>query len=198
LKGVRRIMMKKLLIKKAAIIITSLFFLFSCANDEKPEIQPERYRVDIHAINASDTVLISALTRAYVTRVIDGDTIDTAIEDPPEGLGTSERIRFLGVDTPETVHPNKEIGQFGKEASEYTKKALTDKTVYLAFDWDLRDQYTRVLAYIYTEDGVCFNVKLIQEGYARAYTYFPFHFKDEFVEFEKTAKEKKKGLWQFE
>jgi micrococcal nuclease len=184
--------------KKAAIIITSLFFLFSCTNDGKPAVRPERYRVDIHTIKTSDEVHISDLTRAYVTWVIDGDTIDTVIEDPPEELGTSERIRFLGVDTPETVHPNKEIERFGKEASEYTKKALTDKTVYLAFDWDLRDRYNRVLAYVYTEDNVCFNAKLIREGYARAYTYFPFHFKDEFVEFENTAKENNLGLWQFE
>jgi micrococcal nuclease len=119
------------------------------------------------------------------------------MEEPPEGLNLSERIRFLGVDTPETVHPAKEVQQFGKEASDYTKAELTHKTVYLAFDWDLRDRYDRVLAYVYTEDNVCFNAGLIKQGYARAYTDFPFQFADEFVELERQAKEKQTGLWQF-
>ncbi|MDR2071135.1 MAG: thermonuclease family protein [Treponema sp.] len=184
--------------KKLLIVITSLFFLFACNKDENPTRRAERYRVDTHTIAASGEVHISALTKAYVTRVIDGDTIDVAIEDPPEELETSERIRFLGVDTPETVHPNKEVEQFGKEASGYTKTALTRKTVYLAFDRDLRDQYGRVLAYVYTEDNVCFNAELIKQGYARAYTSFPFQFKDEFVKLEETAQATNTGLWELE
>jgi micrococcal nuclease len=185
-------------VKNLLASILSVFFLFSCTEGGNPARTAERYRVDTHGVKTSDEVNIADLTRAYVTRVSDGDTMVVDMEDPPEGLEPGERIRFLGVDTPETVHPNKEVQQFGKEASDYTKAELTHQTVYLAFDWDLRDRYDRVLAYVYTGDNLCFNAELIKRGYARAYTYFPFQFEDEFVELERLAKETQTGLWQFE
>jgi micrococcal nuclease len=159
---------------------------------------PVLYRVNEQDIGRSDEVYIFDLPRAHVSRVIDGDTIEVTFDVSIERLKPSERVRFLGVDTPETVHPDNEIQQFGKEASEYTKIILHNQPVYLAFDWDLRDQYGRLLAYIYTEDGLCFNADLIRNGYAKAYTYFPFQFEEEFAELERLAKEAGMGLWQFE
>jgi micrococcal nuclease len=98
------------------------------------------------------------------------------IDNPPSELKSSERIRMLGVDTPETVKAGTPVQYYGPEASEFTKAQLEGKTAYLAFDWDLRDNYDRVLAYIYTADGQCFNTVLIKNGYGRAYLSYKFQF----------------------
>ena len=139
---------------------------------------------------------ISSLLRVYVNRVIDGDTIVVDIENPPAGLNKRETVRFLGVDTPETVDPRKEVQYFGKEASDFTRKTLEKKYVYLAFDWDLRDRYGRILCYVYLPDNRCFNTILLREGYAHAYLYFPFQFMNEFKSYENEARLLKNGLWK--
>ena len=154
------------------------------------------FKVNVQNIKSSNDIQKTWLLPVFVDRVIDGDTIVVKIDNPPQGLNESERVRFLGVDTPETVHPNKVVQWFGKEASEYTKKMLEKKKVYLAFDWDLRDIYKRLLAYIYLEDGTCFNAKQVRDGYAHAYTRYPFQFMDEFKRYENNARLKKIGLWK--
>jgi micrococcal nuclease len=103
---------------------------------------------------------------------------------------------MLGVDTPETVHPSKPVEFFGKEASGFTKTRLEGQTVYLAFDWDLRDSYQRLLAYVYLEDGTCHNAAIIQEGYGFAYITYAFQFEKEFSNLQRLAKEESKGLWR--
>lgn len=137
---------------------------------------------------------ISKMLKAEVIRTVDGDTIKVLISTPSDELEAEETIRLIGVDTPETVHPSKPVEYFGKEASNYTKQ-LTGKTVFLAFDWDRRDYYGRLLAYIYLESGECFNAMIIEEGYAYAYLTYPFQFIDEFKDLERTAREHKTGLW---
>jgi micrococcal nuclease len=102
---------------------------------------------------------------------------------------------MIGVDTPETVHPNRHVEYFGAEASGFTKDALLGKDVYLALDWDTRDRYGRLLAYIYTEDSACHNAEIIRQGFGHAYTRFAFQFLDEFRQFEDEAREAKRGLW---
>jgi micrococcal nuclease len=87
------------------------------------------------------------------------------------------------------------VERFGKEASAFTRRTLLNKTVYLAFDWDLRDRYGRLLAYIYTAAGDCFNAALIREGYGHAYTRYPFQFMEEFRTLEQNARNAKRGLW---
>ena len=153
------------------------------------------YRVNQHGIQTSGAADISKMIRAEVKSHIDGDTVKVYISNPPRGLNKSETIRMLGVDTPETKHPSKPVEYFGREASEFTRRALLGKQVYLAFDWNLRDKYGRLLAYIYTAQGQCFNVRLIREGYAHAYTHFTFQFMDEFRRFEQEARRAKRGLW---
>lgn len=103
---------------------------------------------------------------------------------------------LISIDTPETVDPRKPVQYFGKQASNFTKKRLLGKTVYLAFDWNLRGKYGRLLANIYLPDGSCHNADLIKEGYGHAYNKFPFQFLNEFLELEKYAREHKNGLWQ--
>jgi micrococcal nuclease len=143
---------------------------------------------------------ISRMVPAEVVGHVDGDTVRVRIKDAPGSvipaeLGVVETIRLIGVDTPETVHPSRPVERFGKEASDFTKARLLNKPVYLAFDWDLRDHYGRLLAYIYTVDGDCFNARLIRDGYGHAYTRFTFQFMDEFRAQEREARERKRGLW---
>lgn len=155
----------------------------------------ELYRVNIFDLKKSSDANIDLMLKANVIKHIDGDTVKVRFSNPPKGLSQEETIRLLGVDTPETVHPNQAVQRFGKEASEYTENSLLGKDVYIAFDWDLRDRYKRLLAYIYTESGRCFNAVLIQEGYGHAYLKYPFQFMEEFKILEQEAKQKKRGLW---
>jgi len=125
-----------------------------------------------------------------VTRVVDGDTIIVDVN------GTKERIRLIGVDTPESVHPdaNKNT-EYGKIASEYTKSILEGKSVYLEYDVEERDRYGRVLAYVYL-DGEMFNKTLLSEGHAVIATFPPnVKYVDDFVELQKIARAEGKGLW---
>jgi micrococcal nuclease len=153
------------------------------------------YRVHQAQLQKTGEGAISRMVKAEVVRAVDGDTVQVRIPNPPADLGTVETIRLIGVDTPETVHPNKPVEYFGAEASNFTRERLLNKPVYLAFDWDLRDRYGRLLAYIYTEDGQCFNARLVREGYGHAYVSYPFQFMDEFKALEADARHKKRGLW---
>ena len=156
------------------------------------------YRVNAAGLTASAGADIRQMTPAEVTAHVDGDTVRVRILNPQAGLNVVETIRMLGVDTPETVHPNRQVEAFGIEASDFTKTRLLSKKVYLAFDWDLRDRYGRLLAYIYLADDkgpVCHNAVLIREGYAHAYTRFAFQFADEFRALEQEARREQRGLW---
>ncbi|MDR1301168.1 MAG: thermonuclease family protein [Treponema sp.] len=157
--------------------------------------QQPLYRVNRLNLTASSQGEISRMVPAEVVDPVDGDTIRVRIPNPPPDLKTVETIRMLGVDTPETVHPHKPVERFGKEASDFTKEQLLSAQVYLAFDWDLRDRYGRLLAYVYTADGRCFNATLIQEGYGHAYISYTFQFIDEFKGLEQAARTGKRGLW---
>jgi micrococcal nuclease len=153
------------------------------------------YRVNTAGPARSSRADWQKMLPAVVVGHVDGDTVRVRIPRPPGGLGAVETIRLLGVDTPETVHPSRPVERFGKEASAFTKAALLDREVRLCFDWDLRDRYGRLLAYIFTGDGECFNARLIREGYAHAYIRYPFQFMDEFKALEAGSRRGKKGLW---
>lgn len=124
-------------------------------------------------------------------RVVDGDTIV---------VSPNEKVRLIGVDTPETVHPKKIIECFGKDAKDFTRRAVEGKTVRLVLD-DVnrirqhKDRYGRTLAYAYLEDGRMLNRELIRQGYAHAYTRFRFRHRVEFRQLERTARDQAVGLW---
>ncbi len=107
----------------------------------------------------------------------------------PPGLG------LIGVDTPETVHPQKPVEAFGKEASEFTRNHLEGKTVRVEYDQEKQDRYSRALVYLFLEDGTFFNAELVKQGYAHAYTRFPFKYLEEFRKYEREARESHRGLW---
>lgn len=121
-----------------------------------------------------------------VTRVIDGDTIV---------LDGRERVRLIGVDTPETVHPNKPIERFGKEASAFTGKLVAGKRIRLEYDQVRTDRYGRTLAYVFLKDGMFLNAEIIKRGYGFAYTKYPFRHMENFCKYEKEAREAGRGLW---
>ena len=155
----------------------------------------ELYRVNIVELKNSYDANTGLMLKAKVIGHVDGDTVKVGIANPPKNLSEVETIRLLGVDTPETVHPYQSVQQFGIEASDYTKNRLLGQDVYLAFDWDLRDRYGRLLAYIYIDTGDCFNAVLIREGYGHAYLQYPFQFMEEFKTLENEARQQKRGLW---
>lgn len=126
-----------------------------------------------------------------VTNVVDGDTIDVKIGSK------IERLRLVGMDTPETVDPRKPVQCFGKEASARTKKLLLGKKVQLVADSTQgdRDKYGRLLRYVIL-DGLNFNKRLIAEGYAHESTYIvPYKYRAVFKQAQNKARADKKGLW---
>jgi micrococcal nuclease len=127
----------------------------------------------------------TAATRLCV-RVVDGDTLE---------LDGGERVRLIGVDTPETVDPRRPVEYFGKEASAFTRRMAEGKTVRLEYDQDTRDRYGRTLAYVYLPDGILLNAEIIRQGYGHAYTRFPFRYQEEFLALEREAREQGRGLW---
>jgi micrococcal nuclease len=178
-----------------------LFFISvaGCTESVPPgaDEQSALYRANTAQITQFGDAELSRMVKAEVLYCSDGDTVRVHILNPPPELkaGDTESIRLIGVDTPETVHPSKPVAFFGKEASDFTKAELSGKEVYLLFDWDLRDIYDRLLAYIYTEGGGCFNARLIREGYGYALTFFPFQFLEEFAVLEAEAQNEERGLW---
>ncbi len=127
-----------------------------------------------------------------VDRVIDGDTIVLQMDS---GL---EKVRLIGINTPETVDPRRPVECFGKEASNKMKDLVEGKIVKLEYDdtQGTRDTYQRLLGYIYLEDGQMVNRKMVADGYAYEYTYMtPYKYQKEFRELQNFAKNEKRGLW---
>jgi micrococcal nuclease len=125
-----------------------------------------------------------------VSRVIDGDTVVLLIDDSPV------KVRLIGVDTPETVHPSKPVQHYGKEASAFTRNLLRGESVYLKYGFERTDRYGRLLAYLYrAPDGLFVNAEIVRQGYGHAYVQFPFEHMDEFVALQARAREAGKGLW---
>jgi len=139
-----------------------------------------------------------------VQRVVDGDTLV---------LTNGERVRLIGVDTPE-VHESKKLHRdaertgrdietikaLGKKASEFTRSLVDRKEIRLEYDQanahiKHKDRYERVLAFVYLRDGTFVNAEIIKQGYGFAYTRFPFQYMEEFRKYEREAKENGRGLW---
>jgi len=125
---------------------------------------------------------------ANVTEIIDGDTIKIILKEE------EFTVRFIGIDTPETVHPTKKVEAFGIEAKEFIKNRLLNKNITLKFDKNKFDKYNRLLAYIYVNNKMV-NSELIKVGLAKAYLNFPFIYSSEFEQIESNAKDDRIGMW---
>lgn len=147
--------------------------------------------------NTIQSIDSSKFTEAYVKRVVDGDTIVVIIE------GKEYKVRLIGVNTPESTTKTE---PYGKEASKFTEKSLTKKTVYLEKDVSDTDKYNRLLRYVWLEIPTnidesqirtkMFNSCLLIEGYGQVATYPP---DVKYVEYFKNmgveARKNKVGLW---
>ncbi len=121
-----------------------------------------------------------------VVRVVDGDTIE---------LENGERVRYIGIDTPESVHPSQPVECFGKEASQKNTAFVMGKKVRLEKDITDRDRYGRLLRYVYVGE-VFINLELARQGYANSYTYPPdVKYQDRILAAEQEARAEKRGLW---
>jgi micrococcal nuclease len=157
-------------------------------------------------INDKNTVTdkkVNDNTKEYVVvkRVVDGDTFL---------LENGDRVRLLGIDTPEkyeskkldkdvdaTKQDKKTIKKLGQLASDYVKKFVEGKKVYLEKEpnYEDKDRYGRLLRWIYLEDGTFVNGKIVKDGYAQVYDKFPVSKLDELRKYQKEARENNRGLW---
>lgn len=123
---------------------------------------------------------------AEVVRVVDGDTVQ---------LGSGEKLRYIGIDTPETVAPNQPVGCFGKEASARNSELVLGKEVRLELDRNDTDRYGRLLRYVYVGD-IMINEQLVREGYAISNPYPPdTKYQDLFDEAQIQAQLEGLGIW---
>lgn len=122
-----------------------------------------------------------------VQRVVDGDTLL---------LEGGERVRLIGVDTPETVREDYPVEPWGPEASQFTKRMVEGRSVQLTFDKERRDRFGRLLAYVHIDD-VLLNEELIRAGLSEAQLQYPYSsaMKRRFREAEDDAKAAHRGLW---
>jgi micrococcal nuclease len=126
---------------------------------------------------------------AYVTRAVDGDTVEVRLD------GETEDVRYIGVDTPETVKPDTPVQCFGPQASSFNHRLVEHERVWLVFGVERRDVYGRLLAYVYLADRFV-NAALVRKGLARTLTIAPNdHFADRFKRLEMAAARAGRGLW---
>lgn len=127
-----------------------------------------------------------------VVRVVDGDTVILLVE------GKEERVRLLGVDTPESVKPHSSDQPGGPEASLFLKNLLEGEKVWLEEDpkAETKDRFGRRLAYLYrSPDGLFVNLEIIRQGYGEVYDKSQFSQRDLFLSYESQARKAGKGIW---
>jgi micrococcal nuclease len=126
---------------------------------------------------------------ARVVRVVDGDTIDVELS------GATLRVRYIGMDTPETVDPRRPVGCFGPEATARNRALAEGRQVELEKDVSETDSFGRLLRYVYV-DGAMVNETLLREGYAQVSTFPPdVRYVDRFLAAQREAREANRGLW---
>jgi micrococcal nuclease len=130
-----------------------------------------------------------ATVRTLVTRVVDGDTVEAQIG------GRTEDVRYIGVDTPETVKPDTPVQCFGPRASTFNHRLVEGKRVRLVFGVERRDVYGRLLAYVYLGHRFV-NGELVRRGLARTLAIAPnTRFSSRFSRLEQVAARAGRGLW---
>jgi micrococcal nuclease len=189
--------MNNKLLKLITITICILIVLFAGCTEEtdNEDSQPS-------ADNSNSNIQTENIT-VTVTKIVDGDTIDVMFAN-----GSTERIRLLGVDTPETHVENQPeefegidstdyLREWGRKATNYTQKHLHGEEVRLEYDdiSDRRGNYGRLLAYVYLPNDTMYNEMLLKNGHARVYDEAEIEYMDRFQELEKEAIENNKGLW---
>lgn len=125
-----------------------------------------------------------------VTKVVDGDTIHVRVGD------RLEKVRYIGVNTPEVHHPTRGQEPGGREASEVNRGLVAGRQVRLELDVQERDRYGRLLAYVWVA-GTMINAELVSRGYAQVMTVPPnVRYQQLFLRLQRDAREAGRGLWR--
>lgn len=134
----------------------------------------------------------NATLEGTVVRVTDGDTVRVRLDS-----GHTERVRYIGMDTPETKKPGTPVQCFGKAATAANTRLVGRRRVRLQLDAETRDRYGRLLAYVYrTDDRAFVNAILVRDGYAVPLTIPPnVAHAGEFARLARSAREAARGLW---
>lgn len=186
----------KLLFSLVILLIWTVFVPKEIGLEKPKEVQTKVVQNEIVDATISAAIVNIAknnLQKVKVLRVIDGDTIE--IEDAEK---VAKKVRYIGIDTPETVDPRRSEQCFGKEASNKNKELVEGKEIYLEKDVSEVDKYGRLLRYIYLESNdISVNEQLVTEGYAVSSKYPPdIKYQEKFKAAEEEARAKGKGLWQ--
>jgi micrococcal nuclease len=173
------------IIQAAVLTLAAAFYFGGKAIAPAKTVSEERYDVGSY----------------IVSRVVDGDTLK---------LSSGDKVRLIGIDTPE-LHPSNKLDRdavrskkdsavimaMGKKASDFMKSLVLGKNVRIEYDVKKRDRYSRILAYLYLDDGTFVNAKMIEEGYAQVMTVPPnVKYSDLFIKLERQARQTGKGLWK--
>lgn len=166
---------KKLLIRSTVALVIFIIGALSAKLQDTPARVPVQLQAGFYR----------------VTEFEDGDTIVVDMN------GSKEKVRFIGIDTPETKDPRKPVQCFGTAASAFTKSLIGDKPVKLENDPTNtdRDRYGRLLRYVYLPDGTLVNLVIVQQGYGFAYVGFPVQKLEQFKAAEADARKANRGLW---
>lgn len=166
---------RKLLLRTVLALLLFLAGGISAALQDKPQTVPTSLQAGYYG----------------VAQFEDGDTITVDM------AGQEEKVRFIGVDTPETKDPRKPVQCFGKAASDFTEQLIGNNQVKLEADPTNtnRDRYNRLLRYVYLPDGRLVNLEIIKQGYGFAYVSFPFEKMEQFRAAQTEAREANRGLW---
>ena len=181
------------LVLALAAAILALSALAACDDETLPQDTSEA--TSTTAMTAATTPSPSpsfpdGTTPAAVIRVVDGDTIEVEIE------GEIHKVRYIGIDTPETVDPRRPVGCFGEEASAANKALVEGKTVILEKDVSDTDRFGRLLRYVWLNSQQMVNAMLVREGYAQASAYPPDVRHQELLDgLEAEARSAGRGLW---
>ncbi len=186
---------KRIIFVFIVVIIFSLGFISSSSFVQKKAVVQEKNTLNLESSNQGQVKSFSTnqnqtsvqnIAQFLVKRVIDGDTIE---------IENGQKIRYIGIDTPETVHPEKPVQCFGLEASLKNKEMVEGKSVRLEKDVSETDKYGRLLRYVYVGDTLV-NDFLVRQGFANSSTYPPdIKYQDQFRKAEEEARGNNRGLW---
>ncbi len=124
-----------------------------------------------------------------VDRVVDGDTAKVFYG------GRSEYVRYIGIDTPESVKPGTPVECFGEESKRFNAERIEGRSVRLVFDRERRDRYKRLLAYVYVGDSLL-NAEILRRGYGTTLEIRPNTARaGQFARIEAEARRASRGLW---
>jgi len=181
---------------KTAFLILIFLIFFSLVNQflNQPNQKNTPYSNNLPQSKIILSTKIASSEAFFVTKVLDGDTIV---------LENGQKLRYIGIDTPELNHKKNKIECYAKEAFEENKKLVLGKRVYLQKDVSEKDRYNRLLRYVFldekmsTDEGSFVNLYLVKNGLAYAATFPPdVRYTNLFLQAQQEAREKKLGLWQ--